>query len=73
MAKLDGNGQGKVTHPDRKDSGVVVDNSAPAWTPNELAVEPPAPGMVKVRWLDSVDPTQLYWEYADELRPMPIS
>lgn len=51
----------------------MVDNHAPAWTPNELTVEPPAPGMVKVRWLDSVDPTQLYWEYADELRPMPIS
>lgn len=51
---------------------MVVDDKAPAWTPNELTVDPPAPGMVKVRWRDSVDPNQLYWEYADELRPMPV-
>ena len=72
MAKTRSKTRERVTHPDRKDSGVVVDDKAPAWTPNELTVDPPAPGMVKVRWRDSVDPNQLYWEYADELRPMPV-
>ena len=50
----------------------MMDSSAPAWTPNELTVDPPAAGMVKVRWFHSVDPAQLYWEYAVELRPAAI-
>lgn len=57
-----------VTHPDHQGHGTVVDNAAPAWTPDELTIEPPAAGMVKVRWHDSVDTDQLYWEYAAELR-----
>lgn len=61
-----------VTHPDRPDHGVVVDSDAPAWTPNELTVNSPDIGMVKVRWSDSVDVAQLYWEYADELRPTEV-
>lgn len=58
-----------VTHPDRQDHGTVVDSSGPAWTPNELTTEPPDAGMVKVRWSNSADATQLYWEYAAELQP----
>lgn len=61
-----------VTHPDRDDHGTVVDSNAPAWTPNELTIDPPDAGMVKVRWSDSADPTQLYWEYAAELRPAEV-
>lgn len=59
-----------VVHPDRDDSGLVVAGGAPAWTPNELAVDPPDAGMVKVRWSDSADRAALYWEYVAELRPM---
>lgn len=51
----------------------MVDSDAPAWTPNELTVTPPAPGMVKVRWFDSVDTTQIYWEYAAELQPIDVT
>lgn len=61
-----------VTHPERDDYGTVVDSVHPAWTPEELAVAPPAPGMVKVRWSDSADPSQLYWEYLDELRAVGV-
>lgn len=61
--------QAFVTHADRQEHGTVVDTSAPAWTPNELTTEPPDAGMVKVRWSDSADTSQLYWEYAAELRP----
>ncbi len=57
-----------VTHPDRGDVGRVVDTARPAWTPNELTVQAPAAGMVKVCWSDSADRTQLYWEYSAELR-----
>ena len=57
-----------VTHPDRDDTGTVIDSGDPAWTPNELTDTAPAADMVKVRWSDSVDPTQLYWEYSAELR-----
>lgn len=64
--------RGLVTHPDRLDHGAVTDSAAAAWTPNELAVDPPDSGMVKVRWFDSVDRTQLYWEYAAELRPADV-
>ncbi|MEN4464341.1 hypothetical protein VXE65_20215 [Mycolicibacterium conceptionense] len=59
-----------VVHPDRDDRGLVVAGAAPAWTPNELTVDPPDAGMVKVRWSDSVDRAALYWEYVAELRPM---
>ncbi|MBU8820873.1 hypothetical protein KL864_33960 [Mycolicibacterium goodii] len=65
--------RGRVTHPDRQGHGAVVDSDAPAWTPNELTVTPPAPGMVKVRWFDSVDTTQIYWEYAAELQPIDVT
>lgn len=58
-----------VTHPDRPDHGVVTDSDSPAWTPNELTANPPDVGMVRVRWSDSVDAAQLYWEYAGELLP----
>lgn len=61
--------RGLVTHPDRQDRGAIADGDEPAWTPNELTAEPPDAGMVKVRWFDSVDTNQLYWEYAAELRP----
>ena len=61
-----------VTHSDRDDCGTVVDSVNPAWAPDELAVTAPAPGMVKVRWSDSADPTQLYWEYLDELRAVRV-
>ena len=64
--------RGLVTHPDRQDRGAVVDGNAPAWTPNELTAEPPDAGMVSVRWFDSVDTSQLYWEYAAELRPTDV-
>jgi hypothetical protein len=57
-----------VTHPDRDDYGTIVVGGAPAWTPNELTVDAPDVGMVQVRWSDSVDRTQPYWEYAVELR-----
>jgi hypothetical protein len=57
-----------VTHPDRHDSGTVTDTDAPAWTPNDLAVDAPDAGIVKVRWSDSADPTHFYWEYVTELR-----
>lgn len=57
-----------VTHPDREGTGIVVNSDGQAWTPNDLTAAPPAAGMVKVRWSDSVDPTQLYWEYFAELR-----
>lgn len=56
-----------VTHRDRPDLGVIVDCAAPAWTPDKLTVNPPAPGMVKVRWTDSVDRSALFWEHAAEL------
>lgn len=49
-----------VKHPDRDDCVTVVVGSASAWTPNELTVDPPDAGMVKVRWSDSADRTQLY-------------
>lgn len=57
-----------VTHPDHTDVGTVIDSAAPAWTPNDLTFDAPDDGMVKVRWADSADPTQLYWEYLAELR-----
>jgi hypothetical protein len=57
-----------VTHPERDGDGAVVGGAAPAWTPDELTAAPPDAGMVKVRWSDSVDRTQLYWEYTSELR-----
>lgn len=69
VAKIDAKKRAFVTHPDRQDHGTVVNSSEPAWTPNDLTTEPPDAGMVKVRWLDSADATQLYWEYAAELRP----
>lgn len=50
------------------DTGTVADADGPAWTPDELTATPPAEGMVRVRWSDSTDPTQLYLEYATELR-----
>lgn len=56
-----------VTHPDRSDIGTVIDSPAPAWTPDELSPDAPDDAMVKVRWSDSADPTQLYWEYLAEL------
>lgn len=59
-----------VTHPDRSDVGTIVSNTAPAWTPNDLTADAPAAGMVKVRWSNSADPTQLYWEYLAELHPV---
>ncbi|UBV20379.1 hypothetical protein H8Z59_24395 [Mycolicibacterium fortuitum] len=60
--------RGRVVHPDRPDHGTVDASDSPAWTPNDLTLDPPDTGMVKVRWSDSVDTTQLYWEYAAELR-----
>lgn len=57
-----------VTHPERDAPGTIVDTNAAAWTPNDLTVTPPDAGMVKVRWPDGADPTQLYWEYLHELR-----
>jgi len=57
----------RVTHGDRDDLG----GDAPAWTPNDLTVEPPDVGMVKVQWADGLNPSQLYWEYAAELHPHP--
>lgn len=59
-----------VVRPGRDDSGLVVAGGAPAWTPNDLTVDPPDAGMVKVRWSDSADRTALYWEYVAELLPM---
>jgi hypothetical protein len=56
-----------VMHPDRDDHGTVVHDRTAAWTPDELTIEPPDAGMVKVRWSDAADPTQLYWEYVSEL------
>jgi hypothetical protein len=61
-----------VAHPDRDDLGTVLIGNAPAWTPNDLTVKPPDGGMVKVRWFDSVDATQIYWEYAALLRPVEV-
>ncbi|ORW24560.1 hypothetical protein AWC17_03185 [Mycobacterium nebraskense] len=57
-----------VTHPDRADTGTVIDSAGPAWTPDALTATPPDADMVKVRWSDSADPMQIYWEYASELR-----
>lgn len=57
----------RVTHENRPDLGVVTVCPAPAWTPDELTVNPPAPDMVKVRWSDSVDRSALFWEYVAEL------
>lgn len=57
-----------VTHPERTDIGTVIASDTPAWTPNDLTFDAPDGGMVKVRWPDSADPTQLYWEYVAELR-----
>lgn len=62
--------KGAVMHSERDDCGTVVDSVNPAWTPNVLTATPPDAGMVKVRWCDSADPTQLYWEYIAELRPV---
>jgi hypothetical protein len=62
MTKINARKRAFVTHPDRDDHGTVADSNAPAWTPNELTIDPPDTGMVKVRWFDSADPTQLYWE-----------
>lgn len=59
-----------LMHPERDDCGTVVDSVNPAWTPNVPTATPPDAGMVKVRWSDSADPTQLYWEYLAELRPV---
>ncbi|MFY2859276.1 MULTISPECIES: hypothetical protein [Mycobacterium] len=59
-----------LMHHERDDCGTVVDSVNPAWTPNVLTATPPDGGMVKVRWSDSADPTQLYWEYLAELRPV---
>lgn len=56
-----------VTHPDRDGTGSVIDGDDQAWTPNELTAVPPDAGMVKVKWSDSVDPAQLFWEYSTEL------
>ncbi|MDM3927763.1 hypothetical protein [Mycobacterium intracellulare] len=67
-AQIGASTEALVTHPDRRDVGRIVDSAAPAWTPDELTVAPPAAGMVKVCWFDSADPTQLFWEYADELK-----
>ena len=67
VAKVNAKKRAFVTHPDRQDQGVVVESGAPAWTPNELTVDPPDAGMVKVRWFDSADGKQLYWEYVAEL------
>lgn len=72
-AQIGHSGLGLVTHPDHRDVGRIVDGPAPAWTPNELTVDPPAAGMVKVCWFDSADPTQLFWEYADELKCVTVS
>lgn len=64
-----------VTHKDRSGRGVIADCTAPAWTPAELIANPPAPGMMKVRWSDSVDRSALFWEYVAELTTMvyPVS
>lgn len=56
-----------VSHPDRHDSGTIVNSKQAAWTPEFLTGIPPDVGMVKVRWSNSVDPSALFWEYADEL------
>lgn len=60
--------RGLVTHPRRQGYGEVGDTDAPAWTPDTLAVDPPDVGMVKVRWFDRGQASQLCWEYAIELR-----
>lgn len=63
-----------VTHPDRSDVGTIDSSTAPAspaWTPNDLTADAPDAGMVKVRWSDSADPAQLYWEYLAELQLNP--
>ncbi|RIT36843.1 hypothetical protein D2E76_16460 [Mycobacteroides abscessus] len=57
----------KVTHPERSDTGRIVESDAKAWTPNELTAGAPDDGMVKVRWSDSADPAALFWEYEFEL------
>ncbi|MEE3755358.1 hypothetical protein [Mycobacterium intracellulare] len=56
-----------VVHDDRPDLGTVTESAAPAWTPNDLVINPPATGMVKVRWSDSVNPDALFWEHSAEL------
>lgn len=67
MGAQTGSAAAVVTHPDRDDRGTVIDSADPAWTPDELTTTAPDADMVKVRWSASVDPTQLYWEYASEL------
>lgn len=68
VAKINAQKRTFVTHLDRHGYGTVVHSSAP----NDLTVDPPDAGMVKVRWFDCVDANQLYWEYAAELRPAEV-
>ncbi|MEB3023445.1 MULTISPECIES: hypothetical protein [Mycolicibacter] len=58
MGKEAGGGM-LVTHPERHDRGIVVGSAGPSWTPDELTTAPPADGMVKARWPDSADPTEV--------------
>lgn len=64
-----------VTHPDRQGPGTFVyGNGLQAWTlDNKLTAVAPDDGMAIVNWIDSVVPTQFYWEYVAELEPIDSS